>query len=447
MNKLIINTTDRKIINDKKRKIFSAVFISLSLFSFCWSNARAETVESLEQKIQSHQGEIDKLNEELAKYQSELLEVSKQSSSLANEIKKIDLTKKKLETDIKVTEQKIDKADLKLEELSNDIYKTEGTISSRRDVISSNIRKLNTIGDITIVEMIASGKSFSETWRHVDNIAKFQTQIRENVVVLSNTKKELVVKEDETKAVKDEYLELRSKLDDQKQIVVQNESEKKRLLGETKNKESNYAKLVAEKQALIKAFESELQSYESQLVYILDPSSIPRVGSAPLAWPLDNVFITQQFGITSDSKRLYLSGSHSGVDFRGAVGTPVYAMAEGVVEAIGDTDAACRGASFGKWVLIKYNNNLASTYGHLSLIKAQKGDKVSKGTIVAYSGNTGRSTAPHLHLSLYVGDAVKVEGKESIACKGKILIQPRAATNAYLDPLSYLPRTTAGMFK
>ena len=446
MNKPI-SITSQRIIKDHKRKIFSVMFVFLALLLLCWSDTQAETAESLEQKIQSHQGEIDKLNEELAKYQSELLEVSKQSSSLSNEIKKIDLTKKKLETDIKVTEQKIDKTDLKLEELSNDIYRTEGTISSRRDVISSNIRKLNTIGDITIVEMIASGKSFSETWRHVDNIAKFQTQIRENVVALSNTKKELVVKEDETQSVKDEYLELRSKLDDQKQIVVQNESEKKRLLGETKNKESNYSKLVAEKQALIKAFENELQSYESQLVYILDPSSIPSSGSAPLSWPIDNAFITQQFGITSDSKRLYLSGSHSGVDFRGAVGTPVYAMASGTVEGVGDTDVACRGASFGKWVLIKYDNNLASTYGHLSLIKAQKGDRVAKGTIVGYSGNTGRSTAPHLHVSLYVGDAVKVEGKESIACKGKILIQPRAATNAYLDPLSYMPRTTASMFK
>lgn len=420
--------------------VFSLLFgLSINVF--------AQTAESLQSQIASHQSEIDKLNEELAAYQKQLNEISKQSSSLANQLKEIDLTKKKLETDIKVTEQKIDKTDLKLEELSKDIYKTQGTITNRKDIISSNIRKLNSIADISVVEMIAAGKSFSETWRHVDNISKFQGEIKDSVKVLSNTKKDLETKEDQTQITRAELVELKSELDDQKKIVLQNEADKKRLLSDTKNQESNYQKLVAQKLALKKAFEDELRNYESQLTYILDPSTIPKPGSAPLAWPVSSVFITQQFGVTSDSKRLYASGSHSGTDFRASVGTPVYAMADGFIDGTGDTDATCRGASFGKWILIKYNNHLASTYGHLSLIKVKKGDFVTKGTIVGYSGNTGHSTAPHLHVSMYPADAVKAEGKESIACKGKILVQPRAATNAYLDPLLYMPKTNSTMFK
>ncbi len=71
-------------------------------------------------------------------------------------------------------------------------------------------------------------------------------------------------------------------------------------------------------------------------------------------------------------------------------------MADGVVGGVGDTDVQCKGASFGKFVFIKYNNGLASTFGHLSLIKASKGQVVSRGDVVGYSGSTGYSTGTYL---------------------------------------------------
>ena len=98
----------------------------------------------------------------------------------------------------------------------------------------------------------------------------------------------------------------------------------------------------------------------------------------------------------------------------------------------------CRGASFGKWVFIRYNNGLASTYGHLSLISAQKGDIVSAGTVVGYSGNSGYSTGPHLHVSVYADRGVTVKSLPSKTCDGRMYTMPIAAINAYLDPMDYL---------
>ena len=98
-----------------------------------------------------------------------------------------------------------------------------------------------------------------------------------------------------------------------------------------------------------------------------------------MGWPLDNIYVTQFFGKTVAAKRLYASGSHSGVDFRAAVGTPVKSMANGIVKGAGDTDTTCVGASFGKWIFIEYENGLSSTYGHLSLIKVKSGQKVKRG--------------------------------------------------------------------
>ena len=114
-------------------------------------------------------------------------------------------------------------------------------------------------------------------------------------------------------------------------------------------------------------------------------------------------------------------------------------MADGVVLGTGNTDLTCRGASFGKFVFIKYDNGLSSTFGHLSLIKVNEGDKVARGQVVGYSGSTGHATGPHLHVSLYASEAVKMDSKPSAACGGRVYRLPVAPINAYLDAMYYLP--------
>lgn len=409
--------------------------------------ALGEEADDLQSKIDSHSAEIERLNAEIAGYQRELTTISGQANTLANQVKELDTTKKQLLTNIKLTEEKIKKAELDLVELGGEIEDKETTIGERGDLIAENIRRINEAGSVSFLELLLSEESFTNAWTSIDEVKSFQDAIREDVHTLSSAKTVLVTRLSDVEKKRQELLTLRASLADQQKIVDANVRDKNTLLAQTKNQESSYQKLVADRQALVASFEAEVRSYEEQLTYVLNPGSIPKVGSAPLAWPLASVVITQQFGRTVDSVRLYASGSHSGTDFRADVGTPLYAMADGVVSGVGDTDAACAGASFGKWVLISYDNHLASTYGHLSLIKAVNGQRVKRGDVIGYSGATGHVTGPHLHISLYPSDAVEVSGKESLACKGKILVQPRAATTAYLDPLAYMPATTPSMFK
>ncbi len=257
----------------------------------------------------------------------------------------------------------------------------------------------------------------------------------EHIDNLSTVKDKLFVEKNSREEAKKKLEELQSTLAGQERVVKSTQNDTQSILKETKNSESGYKSLLAANEKRRKDFEDELRAYESELKYILDPSSIPKSGSAPFSWPLKDVFVTQFFGKTSASGRLYASGSHSGVDFRASIGTPVLAMADGVVEGAGDTDLACKRASFGKWIFIRYDNGLASTYGHLSAVSLQAGQRVSRGQVVAYSGNTGYSTGPHLHVTVYAADAVEVATKPSISCRGAILTQPLAAINAYFDPM------------
>jgi murein DD-endopeptidase MepM/ murein hydrolase activator NlpD len=137
---------------------------------------------------------------------------------------------------------------------------------------------------------------------------------------------------------------------------------------------------------------------------------------------------------------LYASGSHNGIDLRASVGTALVSPGPGVVVDVGDTDKACPKASYGKWVLIRHTNGLTTLMAHFSLIKVTKGQSLTAGQLVGYSGNTGYSTGPHLHVTIFSSDGVKVGTISSKACSGKSLTMPLPTANPpYLNPLGYFP--------
>lgn len=89
---------------------------------------------------------------------------------------------------------------------------------------------------------------------------------------------------------------------------------------------------------------------------------------------------------------------HKGMDFTAPVGTPIYASGNGKVIR------AQRSATFGKVVYIDHGYGYKTIYAHMSKIKAKKGDKVKRGDLIGYVGNTGRSVSAHLHYEVHKND-------------------------------------------
>jgi len=88
---------------------------------------------------------------------------------------------------------------------------------------------------------------------------------------------------------------------------------------------------------------------------------------------------------------------HRGIDISAPEGTPVRAPADGIVVK------AERNGGYGKVLYISHGNGVVTRYGHLSAYKVRPGQKVHRGDVIALVGNTGRSTAPHLHYEVLVG--------------------------------------------
>lgn len=86
---------------------------------------------------------------------------------------------------------------------------------------------------------------------------------------------------------------------------------------------------------------------------------------------------------------------HAGIDLATPIGTPVHTSDHGRVTFVGIK----RG--YGKCMIVDHGNGYQSLYGHLDGFVAKKGDIVAKGEVIAKSGNTGRSTGPHLHFEIH----------------------------------------------
>ena len=109
-----------------------------------------------------------------------------------------------------------------------------------------------------------------------------------------------------------------------------------------------------------------------------------------ITYPLKSIKVTSPYGYRRDP----ITGKqswHNGLDLR-AKNEPAYAMMEGIVEKIGYDSRS------GNYVTLKHGNYHVS-YCHLSSVIVGKGERVFSGTIVGVTGNTGRSTGCHLHLT------------------------------------------------
>lgn len=139
-----------------------------------------------------------------------------------------------------------------------------------------------------------------------------------------------------------------------------------------------------------------------------------------LDWPVDDVHITSYFEWRSDP----LGGGarmHRGIDLRGDVGDPVYSVGPGRVST------SSYDATLGHHVVVDHADGMQSLYAHLEARTVFAGVPVSRGSTLGRLGNTGRSEAPHLHLTIRV-DGVAIDPLT-------VLRAPQHAPNLMAQPL------------
>jgi murein DD-endopeptidase MepM/ murein hydrolase activator NlpD len=133
------------------------------------------------------------------------------------------------------------------------------------------------------------------------------------------------------------------------------------------------------------------------------------VKKAFLRAPLDFAYISSHFNPNRMHPILHRIKAHNGVDYAAKRNTPVKASGDGVVSFLG------RQSGYGRTIEIKHGGNIKTLYAHLERFntKLKVGSKVKQGEVIAFVGDSGQATGPHLHFEFWQGqvrtDPVKVK--------------------------------------
>ena len=437
---------------ESRKLIFGAMTIVAVLL--LWQQGSADVIDDLKSEIEQKNAEIQKLNEEAEKYRAEVEAKQQEAQTLKAEISRVNNSIGKLQRDIAITERTVERTELEIKTLTLEILEKERAINKLRRGLAGLIQVLFEQSERPLFVSLVGNRFLSDFFTQLDYVAMLEDRILGSLDNLRVLKSDRESKKTAAEKKQQELASLKNSLGGKKAVQESIRNERNNLLSVTRNEEKRYQTLLKEQEEKRAKLEDEIQAIEDTIRITVDPSSLPpkRAGilEAPLpelsvasCWQMGSAdsknCVTQFFGYTSFARAggYGAKKGHNGVDFRAPIGTPVLAAENGTVSAAGDTDLGCRGASYGKWILIAHPNGLSTLYTHLSNISVAAGQDVLRGSTIGHSGKTGYATGPHLHFTVFATQAVQIESIRSKVC-GRLMTLPIAPVNGYLDPLDYL---------
>jgi len=398
----------------------------------------ASEADSLREEIDAKNSELQKILEEREKIVQQLEETGAQKSTLQRELRSIDSTISQLNLSIKANRLILERLDLEIESLGGEIKNTEQVIDNKKATITKLFIEMQQRDRENLLTIFLKNKSLAESVSEAQSITNLNLSLNESAEELRNFQQDLIHKLSEEQSKKRQQEMERANLINRQEIVSDQKTVKATVLNQTKNQEKVYEVQIAEldeKQAEISAVIEEI---EHKLRETFDPSLVPLKRPGVIAFPVENPYITQLYGATEFAQRAYRTKTHTGVDFRAPLGTPIFAAYDGKITTVDNNDQGTsrwRRYQYGLHIVIEHENNLSTLYAHLSKTTVKKGDIVKQGDLIGYSGNTGYSTAAHLHFSVYW--APSVQYKKIAPAAGLVPI------GVTINPMDYLPNINA----
>ncbi|RJQ14015.1 hypothetical protein C4553_01665 [Candidatus Parcubacteria bacterium] len=361
-------------------------------------------LEQLQKELEVKEQEARELEEKAEELNQSIEETQKQKDSLTKEIQLLNSRINKLNLDIKYTQNRISKTNLEINSLEYKIEEKIFEIENKTKAMTSVIQSLYEAEQEQPLIAILRNESISDMVAQINYLSTLESQLLANLRQLKDLRDNLTNEKRKQEGLKTDLTKLKNKLADQQNVEAWQRQQKNQVLKDTKNQEKEYRDLLVETNQRREEIAREIFELEEKIRLTIDPNAIPIKRPGVLGWPVETHRITQTYGPTS--KTGFNNDSynfHNGIDIGLPAGTPVFSAGEGEVIANGNVSPY----AYGRWVAIKHPNNLVTLYGHLSVVKVSNGQSVKRGELIAYSGNTGFSTGPHLHFTVYAGDTFK----------------------------------------
>ena len=390
------------------------------------------SAEDLRQEIENRNTLLQEILEEREEIEKNLDETGKQKNSLVKEIRTIDYNINRLNLSIKANKLILEKLDLEIESLRGDVRSIENNIQNKKSTVAKLMVELQQRDRENILTIFLKNKSLADSVSEAQSIITLNNDLTVSAGELRNFQYELIQKLNEEQGKQKSKKIEGSNLINRQFIVKDQKDYKNQVLTQTKNQEKIYEEQITELDEKQEEISRIMEEFEDQLRAAFDPSLLPLKRPGVIGFPVEEPLITQYYGPTKFAQRAYLTKTHTGVDFRAPLSTPILAAFDGRVVAEDNNDKSrWRRYQYGKYIVIEHENNLSTLYAHLSRVVVKEGDILQRGDLIGYSGNTGYSTAAHLHFGLYW--APSIQYKKIAPAAGLV---PVGVT---IDPMDYLP--------
>jgi len=385
-----------------KEYISKFVIFCLILFAplIVFSSSSLELKQQIEEKNQQLQEIIKQRDKVLQKIEG----LKQEKNSLGKEIKKYNYYISQLSLEIKSGEIILSRINLEIEELKSEISNIDEDLNSKRNILRRTLQKIAEKDRepflIVFLKNQTLGKSIDEIQEIISFNNKLTHQLKE-LELLKEEKNRTLKTISEKKKLKE--IENSNSIN-KKKILKEQRRDKEILLSKTRNRESLYKIELKRLEKIRNEVSLEIEKIEKELRKKINPELLPIPRPGVLLKPLQGI-LTQGYGYTNFARTHYKSKRHNGIDIAAPLGAPIKTAEEGEVIAVENQDRYCWHGAYGKYIVVKHPNNLTTLYAHLSRQTVKVGDKIRRGQIIGYVGNTGycvgRNGGAHLHFGVY----------------------------------------------
>ncbi|WP_101877310.1 murein hydrolase activator EnvC family protein [Lachnoclostridium edouardi] len=360
---------------------------------------------------------------------TEVQEEEKKKSTLEEEKKKVEDALKNLEGLKSDTAAYVKQLDSNLEALSQELSDLEKQIAAKEADISATkaqleeakqveanqyasmklrIKYMYERGNTSFADVIMASGSLTEFMSRAEYVSKIAAYDREKLQEYAETKDMVEKREAELQYEREELLGMqestKAKQDSVEKLVNEKSAELKNYESQISSAESQiseYEKDIKAQEDKIKQIEAEIKRKEEEARKKAESEgkkyNTVNIGDISFIWPCPSSSrITSNFG-DRESPTEGASSNHKGVDIGASTGADILAAASG--EVIISTYSY----SAGNYIMINHGGGVYTVYMHCSQLLASVGEQVKQGQVIAKVGSTGYSTGPHLHFGVRTG--------------------------------------------
>lgn len=379
------------VINNKYTIVLGLIICISLIFTFLnFPSVKASDLNKYQEELEKIKSEqkanIDKMQgieKEIAQDQYDMIELDQKVTKFSNELEQL--------------QSKVDGIKTKLEEQEKSLQEAAQKFNSAEEVYATRLRLIYENGIPSIIDIFFASEGISDFFSRM-NVLTSILDYDKSLVGNMQSQKEYVdyIKKDiETQKLQLEQLTY----DKEKSTVALNNAVKAKedklatLNSNKSNLEEKNKKLKAQEVTAKKKIDEEIAKE------LAKANNYSGEFTGQFTWPSPGIYhITAAF---DDKEYLQIVGMHhTGVDMGTPIGTPLVAASDGVVLIAGYNNGG-----YGNYVVIDHGVNSSGAryvtlYGHMSSTGVTKGQKVSKGTRIGLSGNSGFSSGPHLHFEI-----------------------------------------------